>query len=194
MEQRNREDLQTTKMQTPQPKKRKRMLTPRRVFLVSVILLLLNLSATSIFFARFTTVSDQSDSARAASFDPTIGFGDAWKTSQTIDCANGPGRSAFPFTVSNSNTEVATKAVIVVEYEGILPLEYKLYACAEADISSVTPLTPTTVSGNRITWEVEMGAEDIPFTLAVDWRESSYNEYFNGLTDTVKIDVTCEQI
>ena len=195
MEQRNRKDLQATEMQTPQQKKRKRLLTPRRVFLVSAILLLLNLSATSIFFAKFSTASDQSDSARAASFEPVIQYGDKWQSAETFSGVSGAVSSALPFIVSNANTEVSTKAVIVVEHQGVLPLDYKLYACAEADVASATPLPPTSVSGNTITWEVEMAAvTDAPFTLSADWRQGVYSEYFNGLTDTMQMTVTCEQI
>ena len=175
---------------------KKKLLTPRRVLLIAAVLLILNLSATSIFFASFISSSEQSDDARAATFVPTIDYGGSWSYSQSFNASSAEMGATLGFVVDSTKVEVSTRTTVTVTHQGVLPLDYLLYTCAESEIASSTPLTPTSVSGNVITYEVELPAvtNSVPFTLMARWRNGVYSEYFNGLSDTMNVTVVCEQI
>ena len=174
---------------------KKRLLTPKRVLLVAAVLLILNLSATGVFFASFISSSNQADEARAATFVPVIDYGESWSYSQSLGAATAS-TSSLGFIVDSTKVEVATKAVVTITHQGILPLDYLLYPCAESEIATSTPCQDPTVNGNVITYEIEIPvtATAQQFTLVTKWRSGAYSEYYNGLTDTTTITVICEQI
>ena len=170
--------------------------TVRRALLVCFsALIVLNLCFMGVSFAKYVSSIENDGSGDTAKFDPVIDVGQEWTATETFSQAGLSNASRLGGTVRNGGNTPIT-AYVTLEGDGILPLDFEVYACAKTEIDSATPLTKddSLSTENISVYAIALDpSEQSDFAISVKWQDGAYDERFNGLTETVRITVVCEQ-
>ena len=164
-----------------------------RGVLVLVIALVASISIIGGIFARYGTAGNDSTTGKVAAMDTQIDYKEVISAETQLVAFGESSRSVIPFYVDNSANEVASSVYITVSHKGILPLSFSLYSSSVGSIVGSSPITPKSVSDTEVIYIVNMGLQSSDFTLVVEWGSDVYYEYWNGLSDTVKLGVVSVQ-
>lgn len=165
-------------------KSKNRKISKSSVALCLLFLLIVNFALVGITFGRYREEENKSNDAKVLGFSPVI-VQDEFTGDFSITAENAV--AGMPFTVMNEGAGVGLNVFITLQVEGVLPLTYSLYS-GETKIE-------LTQEGNSFVGEtiIPLGQVAREFLLVGAWEESSYDERFNGLTDSVHLSVVCEQ-
>ena len=167
----------------------------RAIFVCFSLLIVLNVCFMGVSFAKYVSSMQNDGSADTAKFDPVIEVGQEWSTTETFTQVGLSNASRLGGKVSNGGNTPIT-AYITLERDGVLPLDIEVYACAKTEIDTATPLTrDNELSTESISvYAISLDpSEQSDFAISATWQDGAYDERFNGLAETVRIRVVCEQ-
>ena len=160
-------------------------------------LTMVSLYLVSGLFAKYTTESDSSDSARVAAFvfdvnDTTNHFFD-------VSTVNAPGKQAvFRFSITNKNgsvvSEVAEQYQISAAIHGSLPLTVTITDASNAEVITFHEPTSDQDTSSVMAFQAGQPGTHV-YTLTVSWPEGEKNlQYANAGLSEIELRISAWQV
>ena len=170
---------------------------PIRLAALLLCLTMISLYLVSGLFAKYTTESDSSDSARVAAF--VFDVNDEANHFIDVSTVNAPGKQAvFQFSITNENgfvvSEVAEQYKISVAVHGSLPFVVTISDATDAEV--ITLNSPISDQGSSGVMAFQAGQTGTHvYTLTVSWPESEKDLcYANAGLSEIELRISAWQV
>ena len=174
----------------PVAREKRRAVVCLALLLVALIAILV---IGGISLARYTQSAEEQQSAGIGAFRPVIACGESWEDTESFQIKDLTHPASLSFAVSNDGDDMPVLVIVELTPERVLPLEYALYLGEEL----LTPDAEQT--GDTVVYTYLLQNAEAEFSLRVSFARGENGEYlerderFNGLTETMRMVVTCEQ-